>query len=202
MGVTYTTAADRDAVRRRRRLTRPQGLDLVLAAVSLVAIGLIATAYTGRRQSAPAALASAIDLNGVADARVLEPVFQTVFERPADARLAARELFGFLRTAAGGVRPIANVGAVSRVRVPAGAIDRAGGATAYRQRLADDRARAAAAGKAPPDTVALVTGADLAAIKPLLVVRNRTAVRRACCCGVRSTSPPSTSLRSSGGAAA
>jgi cell division protein FtsW (lipid II flippase) len=179
MGVSYTTAADRDAVRGRRRLTRPQGLDFVLAAASLLAIALIAMAYTGRLRSAPPALASAIDLNGVADARVLEPVFQTVFERPADARLAARELFGFLRKADGAVRSIANVGAISRVRVPAGAIDRASGATAYRQRLADDRARAAAAGKAPPESVALVTGADLAAIKPLVVVRSRAAVRRA-----------------------
>ena len=63
MGVTYTTAADRDAVRSRRRLTRPQGLDLVLAAASLVAITLVAMAYTGRLESAPPALASAIDLN-------------------------------------------------------------------------------------------------------------------------------------------
>jgi cell division protein FtsW (lipid II flippase) len=179
VGVTYTPAADRDAVRSRSRLTRPQGLDLVLVAASLIAIALIAAAYVGRMQSAPPALASAIDLNGVADARILEPIFQTVFESPADARLAARELFGFLRTADGAARPIANVGAVSRVRVPAATIDRAGGATAYRQRLADDRARAAAAGKAPPDTVALVTGAELAAIKPLLVVRSRADVRRA-----------------------
>jgi cell division protein FtsW (lipid II flippase) len=177
--VTYTTAADRDAVRGRSRLTRPQGLDFVLAATSLLAVALIAAAYEGRIRSAPPALASAIDLNGVADARVLEPIFQTVFERPADARLAARELFGFLRTADGAARKIANVGAVSRVRVPAATIDRAGGATAYRQRLADDRARAAAAGKAPPDTVALVTGSELAAIKPRLVVRSRTDVRRA-----------------------
>ena len=37
MGVTYTTAADRDAVRSRRVLTRPQGMDLVLIAASLLA---------------------------------------------------------------------------------------------------------------------------------------------------------------------
>jgi len=179
VGVTYTTAADRDAVRVRRRLTRPQALDLVLVATSLLAIALIAAAYAGRLTSAPPALASAIDLNRVADARILEPVFQTVFERPADARLAARELFGFLRTADGAARSLANVGAIARVRIPAATIDRAGGATAYHQRLADDRARAAAAGKAAPDTVALVTGAELAAIKPLFVVRTRADVRRA-----------------------
>ena len=177
--MTYTSAADRDAGRRRGRLMRPQAMDLVLVAASLLAIPLIAAAYRGRLTSAPPALASTIDLNAVADARILEPVFQTVFERPADARLAARELFGFLRTADGAARPLANVGAVARVRVPAAAIDRAAGATAYHQRLADDRARLAAAGKTPPDTVALVTGAELAAIKPLLVVRNRADVRGA-----------------------
>jgi cell division protein FtsW (lipid II flippase) len=179
MGVTYTTAVERDAARHRRRFQRLQGLDLTLAAVSLLAIAMIAAAYAGRITAAPPVVTPAIDLNAVADARILEPVFQTVFDRPADARLAARELFGFLRTADGTARGIANVGAVSRARVPADTIDRAAGAAAYRQRLGDERARAAAAGKSPPQTIALITGAELAAIKPLLVVRGRAAARRA-----------------------
>jgi hypothetical protein len=49
----------------------------------------------------------------------------------------------------------------------------------YRRHLADERARAAAAGKSSPATIALLTGAELAAIKPLLVVRSRASARDA-----------------------
>ncbi|HEX9365306.1 MAG TPA: FtsW/RodA/SpoVE family cell cycle protein, partial [Vicinamibacterales bacterium] len=179
MGVTYTTAVERDAARVRRRLTGPQGLDLLVVAASLVAMAMIGTAYRARSTSAPPVSASTVDLNDVADARALEPVLQTVFESPADARLAARELFGFLRTADGAARSLANVGVLSRARVPSDAIDRAGGATAYRERLADERAKAAAAGTSAPETIPLMTGAELAALKPRLVVRTRAAARRA-----------------------
>jgi cell division protein FtsW (lipid II flippase) len=179
MGVTYTTAVERDGVRHRRRFQRPQALDLTLAVVSLLAIALIGTAYARRIRTAPQVSTPVINVNAVADAQTLEPVFQTVFDRPADARLAARELFGFLRTADGTSRVLPNVGAVSRARVPAAAIDRAAGAGAYRQRLADERARAAAAGKVPPEAIPLVTGTELAAIKPMLVVRTRASARRA-----------------------
>ena len=177
MGVTYTTALDRDAARDRRRLTRFHPMDLTLVAASLLAIAMIGAAYQGRSATTPPASAAAVDLSRVADARALEPVFSSIFEGPADVRLAARELFGFLRTADGAARPLANVGAISRARVRADTIDRATGAFAYRQRLADERAGARAAGRPAPDSIPLITGTDLAAIKPLLVVRTRQSAR-------------------------
>jgi cell division protein FtsW (lipid II flippase) len=177
MGVTYTTAVQRDTARVHRRVTGPQGLDLLLAAASLLAIVMIGSAYRGRLISAPPASPSSVDLNGVADAHVLEPVLQTVFDSPADARLAARELFGFLRTSDGAARSLVNVGVLSRARIRADTIEHASGATAYRARLAEERGRAAAAGKPPPDTIALITGAELAVLKPLFVVRTRSEAR-------------------------
>ena len=179
MGVTYTTAVERDTARVRRRVMGPQALDLLLVAASLLAIVMIGAAYRGRIVSAPPVSPSTLDLNGVADARVLEPVLQTVFDSPADVKLAARELFGFLRTSDGAARSLANVGVIARARVRADAIDRAGGATAYRARLAEERAHAAASKKSPPETIALLTGAELASIKPLLVVRTRAEARDA-----------------------
>jgi cell division protein FtsW (lipid II flippase) len=177
--VTYTTAVQRDVARDRRRLTGLQPLDLILFAASLLAIAMIGAAYLGRVATAPPVSAATVDLTRVAGDAALAPVFSSVFEGDADRRLAAHELFGFLRAADGAVRPLANIGAVSRVRVRADTIDRARGAIAYRQRLADERARATAAGRPAPETIALITGADLAAIKPLLVVRTRQEVRTA-----------------------
>lgn len=179
MGVTYTTGVERDAARHRRRLRAPQALDLTIVAVSLLAVAMIAAAYEGRLSTAPPLSAVTIDLAHVADARALEPAFKTVFDDDADVRLAAAELFTFLRPADGAPRVPANVGALARVRVRAGTIDRAPGAPLFRQRLADERARAVAAGAAAPATISLIAGADLAAIKPLLVVRSRAAARNA-----------------------
>jgi hypothetical protein len=48
MGVTYTTAVERDTARDRRRFRGLQGLDLALAAASLLAIAMLAAAYQGR----------------------------------------------------------------------------------------------------------------------------------------------------------
>ena len=179
MGVTYTTAVERDVARDRRRLSGLQALDLSLVAVSLLAVAMLVAAYEGRFRTAAASPAPPVDLNAIVDARALEPVLQAVFDTPSDERLAARELFAFLVRADGARRQLPNVGAVLHARVSADTIDRAPGAESYRQRLADERTRAAAAGKAPPASVALLTGAELSAIKPLLVVRGRGAARNA-----------------------
>jgi cell division protein FtsW (lipid II flippase) len=178
MGVTLTTAADRDRQRRHRVLRQPRFLDLALVLASLVAVALVGAAYAGRLAVPQEAQGNPIDLNHVADARVLEPILATTLETPADARLAARELFGYLAGAEGTRRSLANVGTIARARVPARAIDGAGGAVSFRARLAEERARAAAARRPAPDDIALLTGAQLAAIKPLLVVRDRATVRR------------------------
>ena len=110
----------------------------------------------GRRDIA----APIVNLNTVADAQILERVFEPVLPMPAIARLAARELLSFLGAGRRRARgPFANVGAIARVRVPAATIDRAAGAAAYRERLRDERARAAAAGTDGPRSVSLLTAA-------------------------------------------
>ena len=47
----------------------------------------------------------------------------------------------------------------------------------FARRLADARDAAAAAGRPAPETLPLFTGADLAAMKPLFVVRTRAQFR-------------------------
>ena len=179
MGVTLTTAVDRDRHRHRRLVEQPRALDAVLVLASLLALALLAAAYAGRFALQADAGKAVVDLSRVADARALEPVLTPVFESPADGRLAARELFGYLAQSGEARHTIANVGAVSRVRVPAGAIDAAGGAISYRARLADERARAAAAKRPPPESVSLLTPSQIAELKPSVVVRDRGAVLRA-----------------------
>jgi cell division protein FtsW (lipid II flippase) len=178
MAITYTRAATRDQQVVRRRLHTPGIGDLLLATVSVVAIGLVSAAYLGRTTLArdAAGAAAVVNLNTVADAAALEPALSAAFDNPADRRLAARELFGFLAQADGGRRVLPNVGAIARAEVPAAAIEKDPGLVVYRDRLRDARRRASAPADAPR-TVPLVTSAELSAVKPSLVVRNTSVVR-------------------------
>ena len=180
MGVTYTTAVERDARRYRHAIERPGVLDLSLAAASLLAVFIVFMAYEARFLTSPVPPggAAAIDLNQVADAASLEPLFVSTFDAPADRALASRELFGYLVQADGARRTLPNVGAVSRVRLSAETIAAATGAASYRQRLAEERERAAAANRPPAATLSLLTASELSAIKPSAVVRDRGTVRR------------------------
>ena len=179
MAITYTRAAEREQQVVRRRLQTPGVGDLVLGAVSLVAIGLVAAAYLGRTTLAQEVrgVVPVVNLNTVADAATLEPALAAAFDNQADRRLAARELFGFLAQADGGRRVLPNVGAIARVEVPAAAIDKDPGLVVYRDRLHDARERSSAPNGAPR-AVPLLTSAELSAIKPSLVVRSTSVVRR------------------------
>ena len=179
MGVTLTTAVDRDRHRHRRLVEQPRALDAALALASLLALALLAAAYAGRFALQADPGEAVVDLNRVADARTLEPLLTPLFESSADGRVAARELFGYLAQSGGTRRTIANVGAISRVRVPAGAIDGARGATSYRARLADERARATATKRPLPESLSLLTPSQIAELKPSVVVRDRGTVLRA-----------------------
>src|SRR5919198_1463619 len=159
MAVTYTTAAQRDARRIARERLAPPPFEAPLLVASALAIVLLAAAYLGAvnvPRTTAVRSGPVVNLNTVADAQGLERVLEPVFPLPDDRRLAARELFGFLVQADGGRRRLPNVGAIARIRVP----DRAG----------DTRAPAARA-------VPLLTSAQLAEIKPSLVVRDRATVR-------------------------
>jgi cell division protein FtsW (lipid II flippase) len=179
MGVTYTTAVVRDAQRDRSIRRHPGTLDAALVCASLLAIALMWSAYAGRVAVTPAGDAAPFDLNQAADAGALEPVLAPLFESPTDTRLAARELSGYLRQADGARRLLTNVGALAHARIAATGIDAAHGALVYRTRLAEERSRAAAAKRPPPDTIALLTGSQIADLKPRVVVREQSVVRRA-----------------------
>ena len=178
MAVTYTTAAERDVRRASSSGWPVERGEVALACASLVALLLLFAAYQGNIRASRGSSASTrtVNLNTVADAASLEAAFDAVLPAPGDRRLAARELFAFL-THSGVRRSIANVGAIARVRVPDSAIDATTGAPAYRDRLRDERARAAAGSTRQALSVPLLTAAQLAEIKPLFVVRDRGAVR-------------------------
>lgn len=183
MAVTFTRAAERDHQTARRRFLRPGVGDAVLAAVSLAALILLSAAYFGRltlaRQGTPGSSIAPVNLNTVPDAVPLAAAFASAFENDADRRLAAQELFGFLAQADGGRRVLPNVGAIARAEIPVAAIERDSRLTAYNERLRTVRERAVAARSVPPRTIPLVTSAELAAVKPFLVVRNTGQFRRA-----------------------
>src|SRR6185295_17991618 len=157
MGVTYTTAAER-AIRR----TRAVGLDvmeLALAGASIVALALVVSVWNpGARETrvgaAPAG--ATIDLNRIPDAGPLDAALVPVFQSPADRRLAARAIFAVVAGSDGVRRPLPNVGAIARVRVPVAEVEHeAAPASPLRVRLDEERRRAAAAGRPAPTNVAL-----------------------------------------------
>jgi cell division protein FtsW (lipid II flippase) len=178
MAVTYTPAAARDAGRTgRTAILEP--LEIALGAASLVALLLLFAAYAGA-VSVPRTESSSlpvVNLNTVADAESLEPVLGAALPLAGDRRLAAGELFAFLVHADGGRRIVPNVGAVGRARISAATIDRAPAASGYHERLQQDRQRAKAAGREAPESLALLTAAQVSAIKPSVVVRDLAAVR-------------------------
>jgi len=181
MAVTYKTAAERDARAQRRRpgsglLVEP--LEIVLVATSLFAAALLFATYAGvvrvPRTDTPAAV---VNLNSVLDAQRLEAALDPAFPLPADRRLAARQLFAYLSETDGSRRTLANVGAIARVQVPAATIDRIPNASLFRERLQQARTRAKSDGREPPDSVPLLSGSQLSAVKPVFVVRDLGAVR-------------------------
>jgi cell division protein FtsW (lipid II flippase) len=180
MAVTLTRATERDRQVVHRAVRTPGAGDLALAGVSLVAVLMITAAYLGRTTlSSTVAQGSVIvNLNTVPDAARLEPALAAAFDNPADRKLAARELFGFLAQAEGGRRRLKNVGAIAQATVPVAAIEHDPELRTYQERLRAARARAEGS-RGVPTTLTLLTSADLSAVKPSLVVRNRGAVRGA-----------------------
>ena len=183
MTVTYTSAAERDVRRRRQRISRFDPSGLLLAVTSSVAVFGITLAYVGRlrafdmsENTRPAA--RIVNLNTIADPRQLDPVLGTVFANAYDRGFAARELFRFLVDDRGGRHTLANVGAIARANVRADVVERSQRLDAFAERLRAVRENAAKAGIVPPESMPLFTAADLAMMKPLLIVRTRDMFRR------------------------
>ncbi len=183
MTVTYTSAAERDVRRRRQRISRFDLSGLLLAVTSTVAVFGIALAYVGRlrafdmsENTRPAA--HIVNLNTIADPRQLDSVLGTVFANAYDRGFAARELFRFLVDDRGGRHTLANVGGIARANVRVDAVERSQRLDAFAERLRAVRENAANAGIVPPESMPLFTAADLAMMKPLLIVRTREMFRR------------------------
>lgn len=181
MAVTLIRAPERDAQTSRRLLSRPGLGDGVLVAVSIVSLAMAWAAYVGRvfvvERHARTTVASTVDLNALKDSAALEPALRAAFAHGPDRAFASREIFAFLAPADGRRRMLANVGALTRLEVSAAAVERDPGLEVYRERLRASRERSR--GPEGGTSVPLLTPADLAAIKPSLVVRDLSSVRRA-----------------------
>jgi cell division protein FtsW (lipid II flippase) len=180
MAVSYTTAAARDAARSRAGvLTSIDPMAVALGGASIFALFLVFIAYAGVMSASRSASATVpINLNTAADASSLEPVVARVFPGSADRRLAARELFAYLVKTDAQRRIVQDVRALEHARLAAATIDGAPAALAFAARLEEERARAKASGRPAPQSVPVLTPAEATEIKPFLVVRTRSEVRR------------------------
>lgn len=173
MGVSYTSAIDRD---RKRVGSTSLGLSAegLLVGVAIVALLVTAATYAGRMRVAEGTDTSfthaVVDLQTVTEASTLEPAVGLAFAQSADRRLAARELFAALG-GANGISVPPNVGALTGIQVSRALIERLPPGSALVARLAS-----APEGSA---SVALFTAADLAAVKPAFIVRTPAEHRRA-----------------------
>ena len=174
MGLSYTSAIDRDLQRVRARTQTVGARHLIMPLTSLIAVLAIGLAYAGRVHTMAIAngggAATVVNLNIARDAAALEPALQHAFAESADRRFAARALFEFLLARrAGGSVP--NVGALLAATVPVQAIEREPSLTVYPERLRAVRERAKTAGAPAPVALSVLTADDLAKIKPALIVR-------------------------------
>ena len=177
VGLTYTRAED--VTRRRARLAPLSlGEQLLLLTSAVIAMAIV-LAYVGRVRAEAfghESAAAPVNLNAAADADALEAPLSAVFPFPADRRFVARTLEVSRASSAEALR---NVGALSRITVPADEIDRDGNLVTLRERLETMRQAAATAGRQPPASVPLFNSTDLTALKPLVSVRTRQEFRSA-----------------------
>ena len=126
MGLTYTTAAQRDVQRTQRRTQhsaeRFQPARLSLAVTSGVALLAITLAYFGRisvfeQWESVRAGVQPVNLSVVVDAGRLEPALGMVHANANDRRLAAEELLRFLVEERNQGRALTHVGAIARASV-------------------------------------------------------------------------------------
>ena len=178
MSVTFTAAAERDRQESARRIAEPSTHQWLLAATSIVAMLAIGLAYAGRvRVSAVPDGVTVTNLNGVSDARALEPALASAFPAAADRRFVSTQLAAYLASIRQSGGSVPNVGALMGATVTAEAIQRSA-STEYQSRLQRAIERAESRGAGRPVRIALLTADDLSVIKPALIVRTRDAFRR------------------------
>jgi cell division protein FtsW (lipid II flippase) len=154
MSQTYTSASDREFRWAGDRAPHLRTGHFILALTSLVAMLVIAFGYAGRTTTLGLSGSSQqrvrlIDLNTVSNAKELEPVLERLFAHPADRRFAAQSLFDFILSVRKAGDSLPNVGAILRASVTVDGTERP-----------------------------LFSAADLATIKPSIVVRTREAFTR------------------------
>jgi cell division protein FtsW (lipid II flippase)/cell division protein FtsI/penicillin-binding protein 2 len=144
---------------------------LALVAASLVGVIAFLLAYQAKRitmleTAAALERKQIVDLSAATGPETLEIALAAVFTDAADRRVAANAIHRFLTD--GGARPPSapNVGALSRIRIPAAELQ--AGGSGLRARLA----------RASPGTasIALFTTSDIVTLKPSIIVRNSDAV--------------------------
>ena len=180
MAVTYTSAAARAG---RRSVSAPAVVDVVsllATCTALVAVLALTLAYQGRMQrlrTPGAGSAAPANLATVTDAAALEGALAPAFTAPADRRLAARQVAAFLAASRQAGDPLSNVAAILRAGVPAATIDATPGLVEFTARLRAARETATRRGAAPPVQVPVLTGVELALVKPGLTVRTQAGFR-------------------------
>ena len=201
MGVSYTSALERDVRRTANSARRLGTRHALLPLTSLVAALAIGLAYSGRIHTlnrSSQATVRVVNLSAVDDAKRPRGCARTPLPNPADRRFAARGLFQLLCAVRDAGDDLPNVGAILKVTATVDAIERALSLVAYTERLRDARERAVRSRTAAAGTLPLFTNDDLATLKPSLVVRTPETFARVtlaygaayvspfiswCCCG-------------------
>jgi cell division protein FtsW (lipid II flippase) len=149
MSRTYTSASDRERGWAADGAAHLHIGHFLLAVTSILAMFVIGLAYGGRISRSSQQPVSLVNLNSVTDSKELEPMLERLFANPTDRRFAAQGLFEFILSVRKAGASLPNVGAVLRATHTAGGIERP-----------------------------LFTTADLATLKPSLVVRTRETFER------------------------
>src|SRR5262250_139772 len=154
MSQTYTSASDRESRWAGDSVAHLRMGHFMLALTCLVAMLVIAFAYAGRISTLGLFESSQervrlSDLNTVTDSKELEPVLERLFANPVDRRFAAQGLFDFILSVRKAGGSLPNVGTILKASVTVDGTERS-----------------------------LFSAADLATLKPSMVVRTRETFAR------------------------
>ena len=182
MAYTYSTPQTRTPQgRTRARASAWLEAGLLAAAALLLALAVWSAAASKGTAAAEATRSTAegktIDLNAVTTADALAP-FLHVFPDARERQFVAREIVDHLSGGGSGPRgrrSLPNVGALARLTVDAKRVQSTAGLTVLQGRLRDARARG---GEIEPRTLSLFTSSEIANLKPALLVREWSGVRR------------------------
>jgi cell division protein FtsI/penicillin-binding protein 2/cell division protein FtsW (lipid II flippase) len=153
VGVTFTSATNRDTRRRAENARLPSAHQLLLAVISVVAVMAIGLAYAGKlKASQPEMGRSVTNLNTVTDPHAVEPALGAIFADAGERRTAAAQIVDYLNLRRREDGALPNVGSILGARFAAEGVERP-----------------------------LLSSSDLAVLKPLFVVRTPDEYRLLVC---------------------